>query len=75
MWVTINKEKTAQNIKDLIKIHGYTVKEIAKELNVSEQTIYRYTYAGSIPRYETIIAMSLLFGEPIESIIEHDVRW
>jgi len=42
-----NKNKIANNIRDLRKFHRETQKELGKAINVEENTIYMYESGGS----------------------------
>lgn len=75
MWVSIDKRKTGDNLKHLFRKHDYTVQEIASELNVNQNSVYRWCYGGGLPNYESMIALSEILGEPIDEIIVYDVRY
>lgn len=69
----IDMELTGKNIKRLCQKNGITVKKLQKYLHLTcTQTVYRWFEGRSLPSIDNLLALSRLFGIPIEGIlVEH----
>lgn len=50
------------NLRDILKEYGYTQKDLAEAIGVSEITISRYIHKQRIPTVPILINMSLELG-------------
>ena len=68
----IDQVATGENIKNMIKQSGYTVKDIQGLLGLTyPQTIYKWQSGESLPDYENLFALSKLLNVSIEGLIQH----
>lgn len=68
----IDQVATGENIKNMIKQSGYTVKDIQNLLGLTyPQTIYKWQNGESLPDYENLFALSKLLNVSIEGLIQH----
>ena len=68
----IDQVATGENIKNMIKQSGYTVKDIQALLGLTyPQTIYKWQNGESLPDYENLFALSKLLNVSIEGLIQH----
>lgn len=70
IYPTINVEKTGERLKELRKIKGISVKELASYMGFAcEQTIYKWERAESLPSIDSLFALSKLFETPMDDIL------
>ncbi len=70
---TINMVKTGENINALRITNGYSVKDIQTALGFSSpQAIYHWQWGKSIPSIDNLIALSIMFHTPLDSILVLD---
>lgn len=62
-------------LKWLRKKSGIKQNELSKRLNVSRTTISMWENESSLPSYETLNELSLIFGEPISLIVQPITEW
>ena len=71
--LSVNMEKTGQNIKNLIKNNGYTVKDIMEITGLStEQAIYKWFRGESIPSTESQLILCSVMGLKINELLVID---
>ena len=67
---TIDLNATGKNIIRLRKARGLTVKDLQEFFNFSEpQAIYKWQQGKSLPTVDNLLALSVLFGVPMEAIL------
>ena len=67
---TIDLIETGKNIVKLRKARGLTVKDLQEFFNFSEpQAIYKWQWGKSLPNVDNLLALSVLFGVPMEAIL------
>lgn len=67
---SINMKATGENIRQLRTQTGISVKNLQELLGLdSPQTIYKWQRGENLPTIENLMALSELFGVPIEEII------
>ena len=66
----IDLTATGQNIMELRKSRGYTVKDIQAYLGFEEpQAIYKWQRGETLPSTDHLFALAKLFEVPIEEIL------
>ena len=69
-YPVIDMKATGQNIRNLMKRNGLTVRDIKEYLNLSAlQSVYHWLNGISLPTIDNMYALSRLFSIPIDSII------
>ena len=70
MFPVIDKQRTGERIRMLMKQQNITVKEIQEYLNLScVQGIYHWLDGTSMPTVDNLYALSELFEVPIDYIV------
>ena len=59
----------ADNLRDLIYESGYSVREIAKETNISVDAMYRYLKKQRSPTLKAVINLSLMLLCDVDDLI------
>ena len=59
----------ADNLRDLIYESGYSVREIAKETNISVDSIYRYLKKQRSPTLKAVVNLSLMLLCDVDDLI------
>ena len=57
-----------EGFREIRKKAGYTIAKLARTLDVSESTIYRWEIGETEPRLEQFFKLKELFGEDIDTI-------
>ena len=71
--ISINMEKTGDNIKRQIREGGYTIKEIMEITGITtEQAIYKWYSGKSIPSIEVQLILCRLLGIDINELLVID---
>ena len=71
--ISINMEKTGDNIKRQIRERGYTIKEIMEITGITtEQAIYKWYSGKSIPSIEVQLILCRLLGIDINELLVID---
>ena len=66
----IDMVQTGKNIKRLCRVRKISVRELQKYLHLTcIQTVYRWFEGRALPSIDNLLALSRLFGVPIEGII------
>ena len=65
----VNITDTGKNLKELIKIAGLTVQEVATRLYVTEQAVYRWCNGKTLPSIDNLVELSKLIDVKIEDIL------
>ena len=62
--------KTGQNLKRIMQLKGYTVKDIQEHLKLSTpQAIYHWFDGMTMPTLDNMYALSELFRMPVDAIV------
>ena len=71
--ISINMEKTGENIKRQIKSRGYSIQDIMEITGVStEQAIYKWYSGKSIPTIENQLILCEVLGLDIKELLVID---
>lgn len=65
----LNKSTVSHNIRRMVSESGFTIENIATELEVSERLIYYWLNGKRTPALENIYGLSQLFNISMESIL------
>ncbi len=65
----LNKSTVSHNIRRMVSKSGFTIENIATELEVSERLIYYWLNGKRTPALENIYGLSQLFNISMESIL------
>lgn len=72
--MNVNIKITSNNIRRSMKEKGYTIKNLAAALMISESTLKNYIYGKNLPPMAILLDMVRLFGlERIEDIVSTEV--
>ena len=74
MYVMIDADKTAENIRRLTYKNNLSAKELAIELNVTQMCIYNWLLGNNLPSIENLIALSILFSVSINEIVAYELN-
>lgn len=70
MFPQINKRRFGKNLKQIMKLHGTTPRQIQEYLSLScVQTVYRWMEGINIPCVDHLYALSVLLGVDMEQLI------
>ena len=68
--------KTGQNLKRIMQLKGYTVKDIQEHLKLSTpQAIYHWFDGMTMPTLDNIYALSELFRMPVDAIMRGNRKY
>ena len=69
-YPVINMKKTGQKIRWIMRMKGFTVRDLQEYLGLSTpQSIYHWFEGRSIPTVDNLYALSYLFGIPMEHLL------
>lgn len=66
----IDVEATGQRIDRAMRENGYDVGSLARFMNVSYQTVYRWTRGKVLPDIQNLYILSMLLGVKMDDLIE-----
>ena len=70
IYITINPEKTGQNIVNLMRFRGLRVKDIQEACGFEKpQAIYKWIHGDLIPSIDNLLVLAKLFSTNVESIL------
>lgn len=70
MVPVVDLKKTGENIKELRKKSGLSVRELADELGFrNTQSVYKWQQGDHLPTVDNFLILSKLFGVKIEDIL------
>ncbi len=70
IYITINPEKTGQNIVTLMRFRGLRVKDIQEACGFEKpQAIYKWIHGDSIPSIDNLLVLAKLFSTNVEGIL------
>lgn len=71
----ISCELTGKNIRRLMDISGYTVKDLQNEFGFEyPQAIYKWLHGESLPTIDNLVILAVLFKTTIDKIIVIDTK-
>src|SRR5574344_1947197 len=65
----IDMEATARNIKTLMKITGYSARELEKIIGCTQQTFFNWTEGKNIPSFDNLLRLAGILKTPMEKIV------
>lgn len=69
-YPVIDMKRTGQNIKHLMQMNGFTVKDLQEFLELSTpQSIYHWFDGRNLPTVDNLYALSELFGVPVDDLL------
>lgn len=69
-YPTINVVETGQNIKQIIKSKGFSVRDVQEYLELTTpQSIYHWFDGRNLPTIDNLYALSGLLGVPVDSLL------
>ena len=70
MIPTIDMKATGIRLKRIMKMHGFSVKDVQQYLELgSVQSIYHWLNGNSLPTIDNLYALSELFQMPVDEMI------
>ena len=72
-FISIDTEAVGQRINKLITEKNYTKRQVAEELGVSPQTVFKWiNNPQAMPSIDSIVRLSMLFGVSTDYILMGD---
>lgn len=68
----INRELTAKKLFNKRKENGYTVKELARKLHVTEQAIYQWEEGYKQPSFDNLMLLAYIYNCSIYDLFEQE---
>lgn len=68
----IDVQATGQNILNLRKQNGLSVSQLQSMLGLSTRAIYQWQYGNYLPSVDNLLALSQIFGVPMEQILVYE---
>lgn len=69
-YAKLNMQQTGQNLRTLMKKHGYTVRDLQRYLKLATtQSIYHWFEGRNMPSVDNLYALSELFHVPVDAIL------
>lgn len=73
IYLSIQQQETGANIRRLLKINGYTVKDVQEVMGFENpQAVYKWLSGKSLPNLENLLILSKLLNIGIENILVID---
>ena len=70
LYCSVDMKGTGQRLRNLALKAGYTVSDIMEFTGIStQQAIYRWYRGETLPRIETLIVLSKIFGVNINNLL------
>ena len=70
MFPTIDKQKTGERLRKIMKLHNITAKKIQEYLNLScVQSVYHWLDGTSMPTIDNLYALSEFFQVPLDYLV------
>lgn len=69
----LNAEKTGENLKKLMDSNGITVKRMAKEIGVGQQSVYKWLHGTSLPNIDNLIILADILKTSLDELLIKDV--
>ena len=66
---TPNFQAFSDNLRALIETHHMTAKDLAREAEIPDATIYRYLHSERVPKIDNIITLSKYFDVSIDWLL------
>ena len=75
-YPVINMKKTGQKIRWIMRMKGFTVKDLQEYLGFSTpQSIYHWFEGRTIPAVDNLYALSYLFQMPMDYLLSGNKRY
>ena len=73
IYLSINQRETGNNIKQLLKENGYSVRDIQTAMGFENpQAVYKWITGKSLPSIDNLIILSKLLHSSVEEILVID---
>ena len=73
VYLSIQQKATGERIRDLLKRHGYTVKDIQEVMGFENpQAVYKWLSGKSLPSIDNFLILSRVLHTNIEDILVID---
>ena len=63
-----------EKLQTLRKARGWSQEELAQQINVSRQALSKWESGASVPDTENVVALSRLFGVPIDYLLLDEMK-
>lgn len=68
-WVGLSIEKTAQRIKLIMGMSGFSIKEVSQLMNVSYQAVYKWINGETLPEISNFYILSKILGVTMDDLL------
>lgn len=65
----VDIEATGQNIRNLMKITGYTARELEKLIGCTQMTFFNWQEGKNLPSFDNLLRLSGILKTPMEKIV------
>ena len=65
----IDMEATSQNIRNLMKITGYTARELERLIGCTQMTFFNWQEGKNLPSFDNLLRLSGILKTPMEKIV------
>lgn len=73
IYLSICPEKTGKRMKELLKLNGYSVKDIQEAMGFENpQAVYKWLSGKSLPSLDNFLILSRILNTSIENILVID---
>lgn len=69
MVTRIDKKATGRLIQSLLRERGISARSAAKQLKISDQSVYKWGYGTRLPTAEHLVKLADLLNLPIEALL------
>lgn len=66
---TIDLEATGQNIRTLMKMTGYTVRELEQLIGCTQMTFFNWCEGKNLPGFDNLLRLAGILKTPMEKIV------
>lgn len=66
---TIDLEATGQNIRTLMKMTGYTVRELERLIGCTQMTFFNWCEGKNLPGFDNLLRLAGILKTPMEKIV------
>ena len=71
----IDKEKTGQNLKNLIQARGLSMTDVQNAVSLGcVQTVYQWVNGHSIPKIDQLVPLKGLLGVPLDDLLIYNFQ-
>ena len=68
-WVALSVEKTAQRIKLIMEMSGFSIKQISQLMNLSYHAVYKWVNGDTLPEISNFYMLSRILGVTMEDFL------